>query len=96
MDKSQILKLTTAIGETVLAIPIIGGILILSSVWSLLVIMLILHIISLVFASELNRGKAGNIVGIIGSLIGWIPVIGLFFHIATAITLWIEFSKENK
>ena len=92
---SKTLKLVTAILETIWGIPILGGILILASYWSILGIMLVLHIITLIFSVKENKGKVGSILGIVTSVVGWIPIVGMIMHIITAIFLWIGFVKDN-
>lgn len=94
MQANRTLKLVTAIAESVLAIPVLGGILVLASFWSLLGVMLILHIITLILSIKAGKSKYGSIIGIVANAIGWIPVVGWIMHIATAITLWISFAKD--
>ncbi|MNH41579.1 hypothetical protein D3C79_1031040 [compost metagenome] len=58
--------------------------------------MLILHIITLVFCSQHNKPIAGSILGIVTSLLAWIPVLGMIMHIITAIILLISYSKKSE
>ena len=95
METTQIWKLVTAIGETILAIPVLGGIIVLSSAWSALGILFALHIVTLIFAVKNNKGKAGSILGIVTNILGWIPILGWILHIASAVLLWIGFAKNN-
>lgn len=91
------LKLASAIGETVLGIPVLGWMIVLSLAWLPLGIMFVLHIITLVSATKLEDGKkAGSIVGIVCSVLAWIPVVWLLLHIASAIVLWLEYGKSRK
>jgi hypothetical protein len=94
MKTNRTLKLTTAIIESVLAIPIIGGLLIIMSLWSILLIMLALHIITLVYSSREKKSKYGSILGIVTSAIGWIPAVGWMMHVATAVCLWVSFARD--
>lgn len=95
MKVNKILKLITAIGESILGIPLLGGTIIVSLLWIPLVVMFILHIITLIYSSKENTSKAGSILGIITSVLGWIPILGMFMHIITAILLWIGFLKKD-
>ena len=95
MGASRNFKLVTAILETILAIPFIGGLIVLGSGWSMLGIMLILHILSVIFASKEKKVMTGNIVGIVASAVGWIPFVGYILHTVAMILLWIEFAKKR-
>lgn len=92
MKISRILKLITAIAETYLAIPIIGGLSVLALLWAPLVVMLVLHVITLVKSSNEKSSTAGSILGIITSIIAFIPILGWVFHATTAVVLWITFA----
>ncbi len=87
------LLLTTAIIETVFAIPVLGGAFILLTAWIALIAALIFHIISLIYCVKTNTSKAGNILGIVASVFGWIPFLGWLLHIITAILLWRAWAK---
>ena len=88
------LRLTTAILESLLAIPILGGSIIVSLVWTPLLVMLVLHIITLVMSVRERTSIYGNIVGIVASVLGIIPFLGMALHILAAILLWIAFSID--
>jgi len=88
---SKGLKLTCAIGETLLGIPVLGGLIVMGLLWIPLGIMFILHLITLIICSREGESKVGNIVGVAGNLLAWIPILGMLIHIATAIVCWIEF-----
>ena len=95
MQKNRSFKLASAIGETILGIPVLGGSIVLGLAWIPLFIMLALHIITLVFSVKENSDKYGSIVGIVTSSLGWIPFLGMVMHIASAILLWVSFSKKG-
>lgn len=94
MKEYKVMQLITAIAESVFAIPILGGLMIVASFWMFLIMLLALHIISLIFCVKAKKPKYGNIVGIVGSVLGIIPLIGWAFHITAAILLWMSFSGE--
>lgn len=94
MTTAKTLKLVTAISETILAIPIYGWLLVISLLWTPLIILLVLHITTLVIGNEeWGIPKWGSISGIITSLLWWVPFLGMALHILTAILLWIDFSR---
>ncbi|MFP7492844.1 hypothetical protein SFC66_03570 [Terribacillus saccharophilus] len=90
MSATRIMKLITGIAEAVLAIPFLGGLIILSNAWTPLIIMLVLHILTLVLAVRVQGPTPGSIVGIVASALGWIPFIGWMLHAAAAILLLLE------
>jgi hypothetical protein len=86
---SQILKWITGIFEGLLGFPILGGVYIVSNLYTPLFVMLILHIITLILTKRDEGASAGSILGIITSCIGWIPIVGMIMHIITATVLII-------
>lgn len=94
MKTSTALKLVTAIGETLAGIPLIGGLFIISMLWTPLILLFGLHIVALYFSAEENTSIGGSILGIVTNVLGVIPILGMFMHIATAIVLWITFVNE--
>ncbi|RIW34243.1 hypothetical protein D3H55_09670 [Bacillus salacetis] len=95
MSTSKILKWVTGALEAVLGIPVLGGAIILSFFWTPLLLMLILHIVTLVLTSKEDGAKAGSILGIVTSCIGWIPIVGMIMHIITAVFLIIDAAKSE-
>ncbi|MBD7936248.1 hypothetical protein H9655_04345 [Cytobacillus sp. Sa5YUA1] len=99
MSTSTILKWITGACEAFLGIPFLGGIFILSNGWVPLIVMFFLHVITLVLSARDGVNKYGSITGIITSIIGWIPVVGMIMHIITALLLFVDAglsSKKNK
>lgn len=92
---SRILKWVAGGLEALLGIPVLGGTLIVSMVWTPLAIMLVLHIVALILALKSGRKIAGHILGIIASAVGFIPVVGMVMHIVTAVFLLIEAGKNE-
>lgn len=95
MSNARILKLISGIGEAILAIPVLGGIIILSFSWMPLVLMLVLHIITAVVCSNERASKIPSFLGIVTSAIGWIPIVGWFMHLVSAIVLLIAASRNS-
>lgn len=96
--------LVAAIIETVLAIPVLGGIIVMTSVYSPLGILMILYIAGLVFAItaqsmksadryniELSNYKTKFIIGIVAAAIAVIPVVGWILHIVMAVLMWSQY-----
>ncbi|MFK2826369.1 hypothetical protein QYG89_11960 [Bacillus sp. B190/17] len=73
--------------EGVLGIPIIGGAIIIGHAWAPLGFMAVLHVITLLLALNAGRSVTGSIFGIVTSVIGWIPIVGMCMHIVTALIL---------
>ena len=95
MSTTRNMKLITGVLEAILAIPVLGAIIILSNGWMPLVIMLVLHIITLVLAVQVQGPLAGSIVGIVASCLGWIPFVGWMLHAAAAIALLLEYFSRR-
>ncbi|MBW7457564.1 hypothetical protein ACFOLF_11390 [Paenibacillus sepulcri] len=90
MKISRVLRFISAILEACLGIPIIGGIFVISMSYSPLIFMFVLHLVTLFFCFRERSGKIGSIVGIVTSLIAWIPIVGMIMHIISAIILLIS------
>jgi hypothetical protein len=96
MKVSTILKWVSGGLEALLGIPVLGGAIVLSMAWTPLIIMAILHIVTIVFATREGQAKAGNILGLITSLIGWIPFVGMVMHIISAVLIMVDAYKSNQ
>lgn len=81
--------------EAALGIPILGGTIIVSLLWTPLVVTLALHIVAVVLSKEEKRPITGNVLGIVTSCVGWIPILGMIMHIITAIFILVE-AGSNK
>ncbi|MBM7702089.1 hypothetical protein [Metabacillus iocasae] len=92
---SNVLKWVAGGLEALWGLPIIGGTLVVSLLWTPLLFMLALHIVGLVFAIRAGKKPNGHVVGIIASCLGWIPVVGMIMHILTAIFLMVEAGKNE-
>ena len=77
-----------------LGIPFLGMIIIVSTLWTILGIMLALHIVTLVFSLRDQTKIHGSILGIIASVLGWIPIIGWVIHLITGILLLVDAAKS--
>lgn len=95
MKAAGILLLITGILEAILGIPGLGGLIVLGTSWSILGVMLILHIITLVLCKQNNKPTAGSILGIVTSVLAWIPILGMIMHIASAVVILIGAAKKS-
>ncbi|MDG5473357.1 hypothetical protein P6709_16595 [Jeotgalibacillus sp. ET6] len=95
MKTSTTLKWITGGLEAFFAIPIIGGTVIITLSWAPLWIMLGLHIVTLIFSVKEFEKRTGSIVGIVASVIGFIPLAGFIMHVAASIILLIDAAKTS-
>ncbi len=96
MTGSRIMKWITGSFEIFLGIPLIGGAFIISTAYTPLAAMFILHIITLVLSSKNQEPKYGSILGIVTSLVAWIPVVGMILHIITGILLMVTAAQKGR
>lgn len=96
MSNSKIMKIITGSLEAFLAIPIIGGVLVFSTFYIPLVVLLILHIVTFIISSKERTSKIGSIFGIVTSLLAWIPLLGWMLHLITALILIVDSIRKEK
>jgi hypothetical protein len=87
MKISVALLWLTGLAEAFLAIPFLGGGIVVSTGYTALGVMFILHVITLFFCFREYSPKSGSILGIITSLVAWFPLIGWAMHLLTAVVL---------
>lgn len=87
MSLSRLMKFVTGGMEAFLGIPVLGGAFVIFTGYTALWVMLALHVVTLLICHKENAGRLGSIVGIVTSLIGFIPIVGMFMHIVSAIVL---------
>ncbi|MBB6670923.1 hypothetical protein [Cohnella nanjingensis] len=95
MSGSRIMKWVTGALEVFLGIPVLGGLIIIGTSYVPLFVMLVLHIITLVLSSSNKEPKYGSIMGIVTSLVAWIPFLGMIMHIITGILLMVSAAKKT-
>ncbi|MFB7142216.1 hypothetical protein ACFCYN_21555 [Gottfriedia sp. NPDC056225] len=81
--------------EALLGIPAIGGSIVIGFGYTPLFIALVLHIITLVLAKKAGVSAFGNIFGIVTSCLAWIPFLGMFLHIFSAIFILIGAATQR-
>lgn len=100
------LTLVAAIIETIGAIPIVGGSIIILSFESPLVALIGLYVAGLIFTIqaqntpsanryniELSSVKVKFITGIVCAVIAFIPFVGWILHIVMAIIMWLQYTS---
>jgi hypothetical protein len=90
------LKWVTGGLEAILGIPILGGSIVIGLGWTPLLVMLIFHILVLVLSKKVGVKAHGNILGIVTSAIGWIPIVGMFMHMLSALFILIDAARKDK
>ncbi|GGH31953.1 hypothetical protein [Paenibacillus segetis] len=96
MTNSRVMKWITGSLEIVLAIPLFGAAIVIGSFYTALGIMLILHIVTLVLSSQNNEPKYGSVIGIVTSLVAWVPIVGWILHLLSGIFLMVTAAKKAK
>ena len=96
MSYSRILKWISGIFELVLAVPIVGGAIVMGSGYSALGFMLVLHAVTLILSLRNQEAIYGSVWGVLTSLLAWIPFVGWALHLIAAILLMISGSKKTK
>lgn len=81
--------------EALLGIPILGGSIVIGLAWTPLLLMLVFHIVVLVFSNKVGVKAHGNILGIVTSAIGWIPIVGMIMHILSAVFILIDAARKE-
>jgi hypothetical protein len=87
------LKWITGGLEALLGIPVLGGTIVIGLAWTPLVLMFVLHLITLIVSVKQGGAKHGSIVGLVTSVVAWIPIVGMIMHIITAVLLMIDAAK---
>jgi hypothetical protein len=77
--------------EGFLAVPLLGGAFIVASGWTPLWFTGLLHAAAIILLLMSKRLLiTGNLAGLAGALLGWIPLVGWFLHLAAAVILLFE------
>jgi len=95
MSSSKILKWITGALEIFLGIPVLGGLIIIGTYYTPLFVMLVLHIVTLILSAKNREAKYGSVLGIVTSLVAWIPFVGMILHIITGILLMVSAAKKE-
>ncbi|WP_274648596.1 hypothetical protein [Paenibacillus humicola] len=96
MTSSRILKVITGLFELALAIPLLGGSLVIASGYSLLGFMFILHLVTLTLSWFNKEPFYGSVLGVITSALAWIPIVGWMLHLLSGILLLISSAQRGR
>ena len=95
MTNSKILKWITGALEIFLGIPVLGGLIIIGTYYTPLFVMFVLHVVTLILSARNREAKYGSILGVVTSLVAWIPFVGMILHIVTGILLMVSAAKKE-
>jgi len=87
---AKLLKWGTFAYEAFLALPIIGGLFIVANGWIPLGIAFLLHVITIVVLLKERGPVIGNGIGVVTSIVGFVPILGWVMHGITALVLLFE------
>jgi len=90
LSASETMKLLTGAMEAVLAVPVPGGFLMPASGCWILVAMCVLHAAALIVCVRHRDSYSGSVMGIIPSMLAWIPFPGWLLHLVTAVLLFVS------
>ncbi|MDM5317474.1 hypothetical protein QUF49_15795 [Fictibacillus sp. b24] len=96
MNVSRLLKIISGGIEAFLGIPFLGGAIILASAWGPLQFMFVFHLITLVICIVQKERFTGSVLGLITSVVGYLPFIGMAMHIVTAIVLLFDAARGSR
>jgi hypothetical protein len=96
MSISRLLKWVSGGIEAFLGIPILGGAIILASGWAPLQFMFFLHLVVFIVSLVQKQRFHGSVLGMITSIVAYIPGLGMVMHIATALVLIIDAARGDK
>lgn len=85
MSNLRIAQLVALVFQVILALPIIGGTIVISTGYTALAVAFFVHVIVLVLAAKQYESKTPAIFGMITNAIAWIPILGWALHLITAI-----------
>lgn len=96
LSSSRILKWISGSVEIFLAIPVLGGLIVIGTGYTALVLTLILHIVTLILSSKDKEPYYGSVLGIVTSLLAWIPILGWILHLISGILLMVSAAQKPK
>lgn len=95
MSNARVMRWVSGGLELLLAIPFLGGLIVLSTVYVALGVMLVLHIVTLIMSRDESEPVYGSVMGIITSVLAWIPFVGWLLHVVTAVLLLVSASSRG-
>lgn len=95
-SSSKVLQAISGSFEILLAIPILGALIVMGSSYVALIIMFILHVVTLAISVNNKDSVHGSILGIITSVLAWIPFVGWILHLITGILLLVSAASKRR
>lgn len=83
-------KIVLGLAELFFAIPVLGGLIIVAHAWTPLTALIILHAIGIFLSCNEHKSFGGHVVGIIGNILAWIPILGWIIHLIVGIILLVQ------
>ena len=83
-------KIFIGLFELLLAVPFLGASIVFGSGWTVLGLLIFLHIVGIVLSISTKQTKVGHILGVIANLIAIIPFVGMIVHAVTGVILLVE------
>jgi hypothetical protein len=96
LSASRALKWITGSFEIILAIPFLGAAIVIGTWYSALGFMFIFHLITLILSLKNNESIYGSVLGIVTSLVAWIPIVGWVLHLITGILLMVSGGQKTR
>lgn len=82
--------------ELLLGVPLLGAFIIVGFAYIPLGVMFVLHIVTLVLSVTNREPFYGSILGIITSIVAWIPFLGMTMHIISGILLMVSANQKGR
>lgn len=96
MPHAKKLRMITGILEAILAIPFLGGKIVIGFLYLPLILMFVFHIVTLILNKNNHEPIAGSVLGMITSLMAWVPILGWIMHLGTAIILLNSLKSQSQ
>jgi len=96
MSNLRVVKIVALLYQVILAVPLLGGAIVVSTGWQALTVAFFIHLIVFILALKNNGAKLASILGMITSVLAWIPVVGWALHTITALLYAYEVFIRNK
>lgn len=90
MSNARVMRWLTGSFELILAIPLLGAAIVMGTGYVALGIMLVLHIVTLAMSRSQSEPIYGSVLGVVTSVLAWIPIVGWLLHLLSAIFLMVS------
>lgn len=90
MSLSRTVLVIAAVWESLLAVPIIGGMFVISWMWGPLIVSFMLGFAGFVVCAKERRSVFGSVLQMIAGVLGFVPFVGWALHVVAALVLWLS------